>query len=340
MRQEAAQIFMALNLARATQFFRTLYSDDLAILAYHRICKVASVRRYPFDLELISATPAEFAWQMKYVKANFSPISFNQLLQAIDGTHSLPPRPVIVTFDDGFDDNYHHAFPVLKRLEIPATFFLSTGYIGAPKTFWYDWLAYVLLHMPPGTLPLGTTSVKVAAGHKARRTAFKFAVEYLKRVPNLQRLEILEAIDRLYGACYQGDTLHFSRTMTWEQVKEMAAAGMEFGSHTVTHPILSNLSEPEITWELTTSKRQLEQMLGTPVTAIAYPVGRAFAFDERVCALAQQAGYRLGISFETGINSLNGLAHYALRRIPIARQVDRSLFAAMLSFPEVFLRNL
>lgn len=340
MRQEAAQVFVTLNLARAAQFLRTLYSDDLAILAYHRVCDIPDESRYPFDVELMSTTPTEFAWQMEYVKTYFNPITFAQLLEAIDGKQALPPRPVIVTFDDGFDDNYHHAFPVLKRLQVPATFFLSTGYIGAPKTFWYDWLAYIVLHMPPGALAVGAQPVQVDADIKARRRAFKFIVEYLKRVPNAQRLEILDTIDRQYGALYQGDDMPLSKTMNWDQVKEMALAGMEIGSHTVTHPILSNLSESEIQWELTTSKQQLEQILGVPVTTIAYPVGRHFAFNERVRTLSEQAGYRLGISFETGINRMKALARYALRRVPVGRQTDRALFASMLSFPEVFLRNM
>lgn len=340
MRQEAAQIFVTLNLARAAQFLRAWYSDDLPILAYHRICDVSDEAQYPFDAELISTTPVEFVWQMEYVKKHFTPVTFARLIQALDGAQPLPPRPIIITFDDGFDDNYYQAFPVLKRLAMPATFFLATGYVGAVKTFWYDWLAYIVLHMPAGVLPVGANAVQVAADIGARRAAFKFVIEYLKRLPDAERVEILDTIERQYGAYYQGDDLTLSRTVTWEQVREMAAAGMEIGSHTVTHPILSNLSEAEIAWELTASKQQLEQMLGQAVTTIAYPVGLNFAFNARVRALSQQAGYRLGVSFETGVNRLSALPRYALRRIPIARQVDRALFAAMLSFPEVFLRNL
>ena len=340
MRQEVANIFVTTRMAKAALFLRSLWLDELPILAYHRICDVPDESRFPFDVELISASMENFVWQMKYIKRNFSPITFADLIRALDNQAPLPPKPIIVTFDDGFDDNYFCAFPILKELNIPAMFFIATDYIGKEKTFWYDWLAYIVLHLPPScTLSLGDvhSPIVIKGDIKARRALLHTILEYLKQVPDSRRIKILNKINEEYGQHYAGNELSLSKPMSWEQVREMADAGMEFGSHSVTHPILSHLSDSEIRMELTVSKQVIERRTGRPVEVIAYPVGGAFAFDERVRVMTEQAGYRLGVSFVPGVNNVGTLEKFALKRIPVARHVDEPLYISALSFPELFL---
>ncbi len=89
---------------------------SLVILAYHRVMPLASAETYPFDLELISATPAEFELQMSWIRDNYVPVSLQDVVRNIDSGEPLPPKAVAVTFDDGFRDTFLHAFPVLKRI--------------------------------------------------------------------------------------------------------------------------------------------------------------------------------------------------------------------------------
>src|SRR5579872_3996890 len=121
---------------------------DIPILAYHRIWDIRDEDGFPFDIELVSACIGEFQWQMEYVRRNFDPITFATLLKILDGEQSAPPKPIIITFDDGFEDNFQNAFPILSALDVPATIFLSTGYIGGERTFWYDRLAQLILRAP------------------------------------------------------------------------------------------------------------------------------------------------------------------------------------------------
>ena len=116
----------------------------------------------------------------------------------------------------------------------------------------------------------------------------------------------------------------------------MANCGIEFGSHTVTHPILTNLTDKELDFELVKSRRDIETQTGRPVHAVSYPVGGRSAFDDRVRSAANRAGYCLGLSYLPGTNRLPGLDRSGLRRQHIERYTDRAYFAAMLGLPEVF----
>ena len=155
-------------------------------------------------------------------------------------------------------------------------------------------------------------------------------------MPNDQRLATIDELDAsLDGDADRSATVE-SGPMTWRQVSEMSAAGIEIGSHSETHPILANVSDGELHHELNESKRSIESYVHRPVTAISYPVGGATAFDKRVCAAVQAAGYRFGVAYVPGTNRLNALDHFGLRRLHVERYTDRAYFASMLNLPEVF----
>lgn len=338
MKAEAAQVFYHSRMSGLTLLLRSLCVHDLPILAYHRIYDVADDAKFPFDIDLISASSAQFRWQMRYIKRHFTPITFATLIDATEGRVKMPKRPIIVTFDDGFEDNYTHAFPILQELGVPATIFVSTGYIGQEDTFWWDRLAYIINHIPPCTLsiPEFKFSVTVAGDIAARRRTLYDFIWNVKYLSNPARLQLCEAMEREYGRYFARKDLHMSRPLSWEQVREMAAAGIEFGSHTVTHPVLTSLTPAEVRYELGESKRTIEQQLQKPVDAVSYPIGRSFAFDKSVVAIACDLGYRLGVSYRRGNNSMSTLEPFGLRRISVERFINHADFSSMLSLPEIF----
>jgi len=311
---------------------------DIPILAYHRIWDIEDEDAFPFDVELVSAGTADFRWQMEYVRQNFDPITFATLLQILDGERPSPPKPVIITFDDGFDDNFQHAFPILNALDIPATIFLATGFIDGEQTFWYDRLAHLILRAPARELTISglTGPVRLLGDVSSRRQALRSVLSELKRVENAQRLDVLASLERELGNSQYAGAAYESRPLNWNQIREMAHCGIEFGSHTVTHPILSNLTDKELDFELVKSRRDIESQIGKSVPAICYPVGGPSAFNDRVRTAAQRAGYRLGVSYIPGTNPLRDLDHYGLRRQHVERYTDRAYFAAMLGLPEAF----
>lgn len=340
-RQLAARVLWISRAYKLIGFFRAVLLTDLQVLTYHRIVDVKDEQTYPFDVELISASTDDFRWQMEYVQRHFNPVSFSQVIRFLDGQETLPRRPIIVTIDDGFDDIYENAFPILKSLGVHATVFISTGYIGQERTFWFDWLAHLILSLPEQVLliPDLDERLQLARGPESRRDIFYHLVERLKRIPNLRRVGILEELESRHGnSCSKktSDIMRQSRPLDWHQIKEMAKNGIEFGSHSVTHPILTMLTDDELRYELQASKETLEAKIGSNVDILAYPNGGKRDFDKRVQKAAGAAGYRLGVSSLTGSNALGALQPYVVRRSNVERHTSHSDFACMLALPSMF----
>ncbi len=316
---------------------RSLLGSELTILAYHRVLEHWDEEQFEFDVELISASAKEFAWQMAYVRENYSPITFCQLIAFLDGRARLPKRPILVTFDDGFDDNYHHAFPILRSADVPATVFLSTGYIGGVRTFWYDWLCYLCNFAARSKnradITFGGKEFQLGYDLAQRRENISGLFGFVKRMKDDALRSELKRLEEDLDIEYPSIGFDASRPLSWEQVREMSEGGIEFGSHAVTHPILTNLSEGQLSEELNSSKRRIETELAQRVEVIAYPVGEDFAFDDAVIKASRDAGYRLGASYISGVNDLSDLDHFRLKRLHVERYTTRSDFQGMLAMP-------
>jgi len=124
--------------------------------------------------------------------------------------------------------------------------------------------------------------------------------------------------------------------LTWDQVREMAAEGIEIGSHTMTHAMLSRLTPLELREELRGSKAMIEQEIQRPCETIAYPVGRSYSYDETSLAEVGLAGYRIGVAYDDGVNWAGAVNLFALRRKSIERDTSRAYFKAMVALPEWF----
>lgn len=337
-KEHLARILAATGLYSLSSFLRSRFINELPILAYHRIYDLEDATIFPFDSELISASRTSFEWQMRYIKAHYNPISFQTLLDVLDGKALLPGRPLIVTFDDGYEDNYYNAFPILKSLDIPATIFISTGYIGNKKPFWFDLMAHILNHVPTGCMMLKDLQLtlrlddNVASRHAATTQLFRA----LRSVSNEQRLGFLDWFEYEYAFAIHKDSFQLNLPMNWDQVREMHDAGIEFGSHTITHPILSQLDDEALKNELIGSRQKLDQELGESIPVLAYPVGDKAAFNERVIDISRSIGYRLGVSYIEGINCLDRMDHFSLRRQHVERYTSKYFFIGLLTLPEIF----
>ena len=117
----------------------------LRILAYHRVLD-DDESSFPFDEEVISATTDDFCRQMKFARDNFEIISFRDLEICEQQGRPWPKRALIITFDDGYRDNYTNAFPILREFGLTATIFLTAGHIGLRELFWWDLVAYCIKH--------------------------------------------------------------------------------------------------------------------------------------------------------------------------------------------------
>lgn len=214
-------------------WWRPLVEDGLPSLMYH---KVGDAPR-PTQLGKLWVSASEFRWQMEYLlRHGFSPVLFKDLYDAEHAGRKLPERPVLVTFDDGYANNYEVAFPILKELGVKANIFL-----------------------------------------------------------------VYETIDR-HNAWHDPASEPWIRMLTWEQCFEMRDSGLiEFGSHTMKHRNLPSIPLEEARWEVFESKRRLEEKLGVPMIAFAYPYG-AGAYVPAVRQAAREAGYPYDLGIRQGIS--------------------------------------
>src|SRR5215471_6751618 len=271
----AGSVGMMKSLAR---FQRT----GIRILAYHRVLPALSEtgRPFIFDEGVISATTKSFYRQMDYVRRNYDVISFKDLLAIEEERNAPPRRPLIITFDDGYRDNYTDAFPVLKEFGMPATIFLATGHMSRTSLFWWDQVAFcfkrtekpeiVLEEISTDPLPLGSDG--------ERRHAIESVLSWMKGIPETRRACFTIELPHALGVAVPSDIAD-GMHLSWDEIREMADHGIEFGSHTVTHPVLSNVDDDRLEKEVFESKKAIERELGREAIVFSYPVGGIGNFD-------------------------------------------------------------
>jgi len=312
-------------------------AGELKILAYHRVYPLSREDEFPSDPELVSADVEAFAAQMSFVRRHFAPLTFAEVIRSIDSGRRLPTHAVIVTFDDGHLDNYTHAFPILRQLGVPATIFLSTGYIGTDDRFWFERLASLIYCAPPGPFEVESMSFRYLLHDVAsRRRASDLLLARLKNVHDSVRREAVGEVEARLALHLRAAESACSSALSWQSVEEMAREGIEFGSHGVTHSVLSNLDPDDLRAELFDSRRVIQQHTGQEVEVIAYPIGKSTSYNARVIDAARECGYRVGVTYESGTNLMAAMDPFVLKRIPVERTVSQKRFEAMLCFPRAF----
>ncbi|MBX3691665.1 polysaccharide deacetylase family protein [Dokdonella sp.] len=336
-RRFVADTLHALRLLGPLSRLRHALAGDLCIVAYHRVLDVDDEDAFDFDLDLVSASRTGFRAQMRLLRERFNPVRFADVAAALDGGPPLPPRAVIVTFDDGYDDNYRCAFPILRELGVPAMFFVSTGHIESGLAYAYDWFVHMLLTVPVQNLRIDELDLDIDLPETRvqRRLLGAAVLDRMKAVPAevqgavIARLEVQWNIPRARG---HADC----RPMSWDQLREMHAAGMEVGSHGVWHHMLARLDDASMRAEVIASRQAIGAALGAPCEVISYPVGGFDAYDGQVLAAVREAGYALGCSYVSGTNRLPPAEPFALRRLAVERHMDEAWFAALVGLPEAF----
>lgn len=296
------------------------FTSKAVILLYHRVARLSS------DPQLLSVTPEHFVEHLDIMRQIATPLRLGQFVQALnDG--SLPRRAVVVTFDDGYADNLHNAKPLLAHHGIPATVFVTAGYVGKEREFWWDEVERLLLQ--PGALPEeihlnidGRTFQWELAGSShyseddyrrcsswhamekteptRRHTLYKTLCQLLRALPERDKRKTLDELMLQTGA--EPKTRPTYQPLSAGEVVRLAEGSLvEIGAHTVTHPVLSGLPVEDQRVEIEQSKMQLEALLGRPVTTFAYPFGTRADYTARTAAMVQDAGFRCACSNFVGV---------------------------------------
>lgn len=330
----------------------TLYSRfgaparRVAVLAYHRV--LDRLDATPGDRQLVSATTDQLAAQIAALRRRANVIGVDELAAACRGDALLPPRPLLITFDDGFADNYSKAMPVLAEHGCAATFFVVTRNVDRARLFWFDWVVIALVRARQSSLRLDAwhEPIDLGGGERKRRRAASAFLGELKTVSPGRRARVLEELAQASGVPDSADTAPENRPMTWAELREMSDAGMTVGSHTRSHEVLAQLEPAALAAELSRSRGDVEDRIGRPCSSVAYPFGgdehypgsTVVAVDERVRRAAEAAGYEVGFTYVPGVNAVPRESAYDLRRLHMAPQTSVPQMLAQIALPGVFAR--
>ena len=312
--------------SRITDFFGV---NRLCVLCYHRIVPVSEAGFQTGSL--INAPPDEFDRQVAFLKKRFNIISLEELSDRLASGFPFRPNSLLITFDDGYKDNYIYAYPVLKRHKVPAVIFIMTGLIDAGTLIWADRLAHAIENTTSRVCGHEEVGLFTIATKQEKDRAKIGIIEGLKKRREESKNSILEEIyKRLKVVPEEGlpERLYLSAG----EILDMSSGGIDFGSHGVSHAILTKLDIEDARKEARESKICIENLLSKKIEAFSYPNGTTADFNGRVIDAVKEAGYKAAFSTVPGINKNGrGLNHFAIKRIAAGRsfmQLRKNLLLA------------
>lgn len=308
-------------------------ASHFLILMYHRILPR---RETGFGIQAgMYVEPKTFEMHIRFLKDHFQAIPMTDLARLFHPASDLPKQaPVcIVTFDDGWSDFYEYAYPILVSHGIPATVFLTTGFIGSKSRFWTDILTEMVYRRersgdgrrkkpdPPHAV-IGL----LEQGGRSAESRLERSIESMKRLPSTEIEQILSVLSERWGIdpAFRGRDF-----LTWSEIREMHRSGLvSFGSHTETHRILTTSTDEEIEWELLRSKDRLiaEGVADASFLPFAYPNGD---YNGSVIRLVKKHQYGLAVTTRKGwVPLADRDGAFELKRIGIHQDMasTRSMF--------------
>ena len=292
--------------------------DSLLVLNYHRI---GNAEDDLFDPGVFSATAEEFDNQIADLKRRLSLVTLDEALAFVDGTSKEMTRRcrVLLTFDDGYLDNYEIAYPILRSHGAQGVFFLATGMIGSCEFPWWDRIAYLVNTARRRQFSLRyPAKLAIDIDKNGLAKSLNIILKSYKQPFNYDPARFVgELTEESKGDDPPGTTRRF---LNWDEARKMSKSGMEIGSHTHSHSVLSRLEPERQREELFKSKAIILQQLGTEAKALAYPVGHKSSFSGQTQIIAQETGYRCAFSHHGGMNLRGNTSAYDVKRVAISGQ--------------------
>jgi len=308
----------------------------VVILTYHRVVSDQMVRDESIQPGMY-VRGQSFEAHIAYLRKRFDIICLDELLDLWRTNRLKSNRSYcVITFDDGWRDNYQFAFPVLMKYRIPATIFLATDFIGTGRRFWPDQMMFLLEKGRQGTTGAAdrkafstvleeTIGVTLSAADGVFTNAERGTpidpdaiIEFCKEV-EVDRIH--QIINRLSRALHM--ELPTQRVLlNWDEVREMAGKGVTFGSHSCSHRVMTQIPLSEVKTELIDSQRALLQQGVKPVPVFCYPNGN---FNQEIKILVRECGYDAAVGCGIGLEDDRPHDLFALKRISLHQDSTSSV---------------
>jgi peptidoglycan/xylan/chitin deacetylase (PgdA/CDA1 family) len=299
--------------------------NQLLILMYHAVVhSLLKVTDWCFIDE------SSFVHQINYLKKNFDIVTLSEAIDRLANGKIYHPTAVI-TFDDGFQNNYRVAFPILCEEKLPATIFLVTGLINTDDTLWYCRLNRAIAKTNKDSIKWNNNIYDLSANKQKVRASSEIQ-DKLKKFPHTKLpLELQKIIIEL------GDDPDLSiedgspyRILNQKEITEMANSGLiEFGAHTHSHAILSLLSPKKQHQEIEGSVNIIKDLTRESCKYFAYPNGQSQDYNEDTIEVLKACGIRAALTTIEGPNELTSLMQ--LRRFGIGANLSFNQFKQIVS---------
>jgi peptidoglycan/xylan/chitin deacetylase (PgdA/CDA1 family) len=307
-------IFGLRSMARANLWpvSSSLIGNSLRVLMYHRVCDPEAPGFFGMK-SIVTARPAQFAVQMDYISRHYNPVSIADCLDWIYERKPLPPRALLITFDDGYRDNLTNALPVLSQRNIPFALFIATGYLEDAHAYFWDWAAEAFRRSSVKCGEIPEIGVRGWQGGNSQAVA----EEWVNRVIRFDQPARAAAVSRLSAFLeFEVSKPPAGTHLAWADLEQLVRKGCTIGAHTVNHAMMLNLSLAEARHELETCKAALEKALANPVLSFAFPYGRPGEYDTAFLPLLKDLGFKIAFR-STGAFNLGSEARanpYEIRR--------------------------
>jgi peptidoglycan/xylan/chitin deacetylase (PgdA/CDA1 family) len=313
----------------ASHHYLSQLKGKVLILAYHRILPEEVLRQNPSVQAGMYVRSDVFESQMLFLKENFSVLSFAELLNHwSERSLDAKKRYCVITFDDGWLDNYLYAFPILQRYDIPATIFLPTALIGTDQWFWPDKVTYLLKRC---------FRKRVAGERKESLRVLKTRYPWLSPLNGGQGEPDIDAIiescksqspDNIESLLGEGSRIlgiDFPTErvlMHWGEVEDMSTHDISFGSHSCTHKIFTTIPVEEVEKELTDSLHALRKKSVNMLPVLAYPNGN---YDREIIERVKAAGFVAAVSTRFGFEGCSSTDFFELKRVGVHHDMSATL---------------
>ncbi|MBL0275002.1 MAG: polysaccharide deacetylase family protein [Anaeromyxobacter sp.] len=271
-------------------------ADHLTVATLHRVLPEVVLPEYP--LGQLAVGVDELIWLVAFLREHYTCDTLSAAHRRFQAGER-PSRPLLaLTFDDGQLDNFVQARPVLERAGVPGTFFVPVEAVDGDQPLWHDRLAYAARRLLAADRP-AALRLLAGVGVAGAGSPGELAALAVARSKSLAEVERRALVDRLEQACGGGARPPWDGPMSWAQLRLLAAAGHEIGSHSLSHPLLPGVDDVQLAREVAGSKARVEAELGAPCLAFCYPNGDQ---DERVVAAVRRAGYQVAVVTAWGPN--------------------------------------
>lgn len=317
LRDAAAQALWLSGVTRPERWGR----ERLPVMTFHRVLPASAIATSPHPEIVVS--PEDLAWFLDFFSEHFRCMPLGRAVEARRSEEASDLPALAITFDDGMLDNFEYAAPVLERAGVHASFYIVPENTGTGRLLWPDRVGYslrALLSSAGG----GTRADQLARAHGMERPRdgdqgqqVHELVAQLKKIPSDRVDAFVDALDEEVGSI---EMPGWEGMMSFEQVRALRNAGHEIGSHSLSHPILTNCSDERLRRECEGSRRVLQDELGGDIETFCYPNGD---HDERVVRAVREAGFKLAVTTRWGSNP-GDADPWTLRRCDVQSETSRS----------------